>query len=54
MQQKKPHLLAEKYNGFSSRYVTQAFTKFAKAVIDRYGGQVKYWLSFNEQNGFFF
>lgn len=54
MQQKKPHSLTEKYNGFSSRYVTQAFTKFAKAVIDRYGGQVKYWLSFNEQNGFFF
>ncbi|MGU9999552.1 glycoside hydrolase family 1 protein [Latilactobacillus curvatus] len=49
-----PLHLAEKYNGFSSRYVTQAFTKFAKAVIDRYGEQVKYWLSFNEQNGFFF
>ncbi|MCS8569773.1 glycoside hydrolase family 1 protein [Pediococcus pentosaceus] len=49
-----PLKLAEEYNGFFSRYVTKAFVKFSKSVIDRYGKYVKYWISFNEQNGYLF
>nr|WP_276570630.1 glycoside hydrolase family 1 protein [Pediococcus acidilactici] len=49
-----PLNLAQKYNGFVSRYVTNAFIRFSKAVIDRYGKYVKYWISFNEQNGYLF
>ncbi|KRL59414.1 glycoside hydrolase family 1 protein [Latilactobacillus fuchuensis] len=49
-----PLKLAQQHNGFVSRQVTDAFVNFAKVVIDRYGKQVKYWLSFNEQNGYLF
>ena len=45
-----PLALAQKYNGFLSRHVTDAFVKFAKEMIDRFGDRVKYWLTFNEQN----
>lgn len=49
-----PLKLAQQHNGFVSRQVTDAFVNFAKVVIDRYGKQIKYWLSFNEQNGYLF
>ncbi|KRK45171.1 glycoside hydrolase family 1 protein [Dellaglioa algida] len=49
-----PLHLAEKYNGFISRYVVNCFVDFARVVIDRYSKLVKYWISFNEQNGYLF
>ncbi|WP_239984765.1 glycoside hydrolase family 1 protein [Sporolactobacillus pectinivorans] len=47
-----PAHLARKYNGFASRYVVDAFVRYGKIIIDRYKDQVKYWLTFNEQNIF--
>ena len=45
-----PLALAEKHNGFLSRYVVDAFVRFGKGIIDRFASKVKYWLTFNEQN----
>lgn len=45
-----PLKLAEKYNGFVSREVTDAFVRYGKEMIDRFGDKVKYWITFNEQN----
>lgn len=47
-----PAHLAREYNGFSSRYVVNAFVKYGQTIIDRYKDKVKYWLTFNEQNLF--
>lgn len=47
-----PLALAEKYNGFTDRRVMEAFVRYGKQMIDRFGDRVKYWLSFNEQNIF--
>ncbi len=47
-----PLHLSEKYNGFASRYVVDAFVKFGKAMVDRFKQKVKYWITFNEQNIF--
>ena len=45
-----PLHLAEAYNGFLSKDVTEAFIRFGKKIIDRYSDRVKYWITFNEQN----
>ncbi len=45
-----PLNLAKKYNGFSSRYVVDAFVRYGKRMIDLFGDRVKYWITFNEQN----
>ncbi|APX71516.1 glycoside hydrolase family 1 protein [Companilactobacillus allii] len=45
-----PLKLANKYNGFASSHVTEAFVRFSKIVIDHFFDKVKYWLVFNEQN----
>lgn len=45
-----PLHLAQEYNGFLSKKVTQAFINFGKIVIDHFKGKVKYWITFNEQN----
>lgn len=47
-----PANLAKKYNGFASRYVVDTFVNYGKTIIDRYKDQVKYWITFNEQNIF--
>lgn len=47
-----PLNLAEKYNGFASRYVVDAFAAYGKAMIDRFKDKVTYWITFNEQNIF--
>ncbi|MCI1880967.1 MAG: glycoside hydrolase family 1 protein [Sporolactobacillus sp.] len=47
-----PARLAHRYNGFASRYVVDAFVRYAKAMIDHFKGRVNYWLTFNEQNIF--
>lgn len=48
-----PLNLAKKYNGFSSRYVVDAFVRYGKRMIDLFGDRVKYWITFNEQNLYF-
>lgn len=47
-----PAHLARKYNGFASRYVVDSFVRYGKTIVDRYKDQVKYWITFNEQNIF--
>lgn len=49
-----PLYLAETYNGFLSRDVVDAFVRYGKAMVDRFKGKVKYWITFNEQNIFGF
>lgn len=48
-----PLALAQKYNGFSSRHVIDAFVRFAKAMIDHFADRVPYWITFNEHNLYF-
>ncbi|MDN6968904.1 glycoside hydrolase family 1 protein [Oenococcus sp. UCMA 17063] len=45
-----PLALAEKYNGFLSRHVIDAFIRYGTEVIKRFSNKVKYWITFNEQN----
>lgn len=45
-----PLHLAEEYGGFLSRHTVDAFVNYARTVITRYKGKVKYWLTFNEIN----
>ena len=45
-----PLALAEKFGGFASKHVVDAFVEYAKVVIDRLAPKVKWWLTFNEQN----
>jgi 6-phospho-beta-glucosidase len=48
-----PLTLAEKYEGFLSRKVEEAFVRFGKEMMDRFADKVKYWLVFNEHNLYF-
>jgi len=45
-----PLKLAEKYNGFASRHVVEAFVRYGTEMVKRFGKRVKYWITFNEQN----
>lgn len=45
-----PLHLAEKYNGFTSKHVKDAFIRFGKKMIDEFSNKVAYWIVFNEQN----
>lgn len=45
-----PLYLVEKYNGFASYEMIEAYKKYVSALIARYKGKVKYWLTFNEIN----
>ena len=47
-----PLALAEKYDGFLSRNVMEAFVRYGKILIDRYKHKVTYWLTFNEHDLF--
>ena len=49
-----PLHLAKDYNGFMSKYVKDAFIRYGKEMVDRFGDRVKYWITFNEQNIFHF
>lgn len=48
-----PLALAEKYNGFLSRHVVDAYVRYAKEIISRFADRVTYWLTFNEHNLYF-
>ena len=45
-----PLKLVKKYGGWRSREVVGFFEKYAKTILSRYKGKVKYWLTFNEIN----
>jgi len=43
-----PMALMEKYNGWSSRHVTDLFVRYAEKAFERFGDRVMYWFVFNE------
>lgn len=45
-----PLTLADKYGGWQSRQIFEAFKAYAQIVIERFGTRVKYYIPFNEQN----
>lgn len=49
-----PLSLAKRYNGFVSKKVVEAFTRYGIEMVNRFSGKVKHWLTFNEQNIFHF
>jgi 6-phospho-beta-glucosidase len=49
-----PVTLSKEYNGWEDRRVIDDYIKYAKAVITRFKGRVKYWIPFNEQNAITF
>lgn len=48
-----PDYLARTFGGWSSRRLIDEYVKFAKTVMERYQGKVKYWLTFNELNAIY-
>ncbi len=46
-----PLYLMEKYNGFANKKVIDLYVRYAKTLFERFGKKVKYWITFNEQNG---
>ncbi|AYG00397.1 glycoside hydrolase family 1 protein [Lactococcus allomyrinae] len=48
-----PLALAEKYNGFLSRHVKEAFVRFGQEMMRRFAPRVNYWIVFNEHNLYF-
>ena len=47
-----PQTLQDKYGGWESRETIPAFKKYCRALFERFGKKVKYWVTFNEQNVF--
>jgi 6-phospho-beta-glucosidase len=47
-----PNHLQEKYDGWESREMIPAFIKYCRALYERLGEKVTYWITFNEQNVF--
>lgn len=47
-----PQALQDTYGGWESREVIGAFEKYCRAVFEKYGDRVTYWVTFNEQNVF--
>lgn len=45
-----PLNLSKKYNGWTNRGLIEFYVRYVKTIFDRYGGKVKYWLTFNEIN----
>ena len=45
-----PLHLARKYNGWANPQMVGFYEKYVRTIFDRYKGQVKYWLTFNEIN----
>lgn len=48
-----PLALAQKYNGFMSRHVVDAFVRYSERMVDEFADLVPYWITFNEQNLYF-
>lgn len=47
-----PQALQDKYNGWESRQVIPAFEKYCRTLFEAFKDDVKYWVTFNEQNVF--
>lgn len=45
-----PAILADKYEGWLSRYTIDCYVRLCRALFERLGKKVKYWLTFNEIN----
>ena len=45
-----PLAMCQQMDGFASREAVACFERYARTVIDRYAGKVRYWLTFNEIN----
>ena len=45
-----PAYLAEHYQGWMSRVTIDCYLRLCRALFERLGGKVKYWLTFNEIN----
>jgi 6-phospho-beta-glucosidase len=45
-----PAYLAEKYEGWLNRHTIDCYVKLCKALFERLGSKVKYWIMFNEVN----
>ena len=45
-----PAYITEHYNGWESRKTIDYFLNYTKFLIDEYGDEVKYWITFNEIN----
>lgn len=45
-----PAYLAEHFDGWLSRVTIDCYVKLCRALFERLGGKVKYWLTFNEIN----
>lgn len=48
-----PLRLMTKYNGWSNRRMIDFFMNYCNVIFRRYGGKVKYWLTFNEINNLY-
>lgn len=47
-----PLALQKKYQGWESRKVIAAFKEYCRVLFENFGDEVKYWITFNEQNVF--
>ena len=45
-----PIALIQKYGGWKDRRMVDAFTHYCEILFERFGGKVKYWITFNEIN----
>ena len=45
-----PIALIKKYGGWKDRRMIDAYLKFCRAIFERFGDRVKYWITFNEIN----
>ena len=45
-----PVVLADKYDGWSSRVVIDCYLRLCEVLFENFGSKVKYWLTFNEVN----
>lgn len=45
-----PAYLADRFNGWSSRYTIDCFLRYCKTIFSRYKNYVKYWIPINEIN----
>ena len=45
-----PNELLKKYGGWSNRHMIDAYVNYCKVLFENYKDDVKYWLTFNEQN----
>lgn len=45
-----PMNIVLKYGGFANRKVIGMFEKYARTILERYKGKVKYWIVFNQVN----